>query len=108
MSWLERFAKNVADIAGESVRKAVLKGSEKLGAHPIPSERAKWIEGAMERLDALVDEEVRKRIMISTCPHTYPRKRIEKLRELYKQSGSIDSARVGEPYSVRIWASFQR
>lgn len=87
---MERFAKSVSDISGESVKKAVLKGSEKLGVHPTPSQRAKWIKGAMERLDALVDEEARKRILINTCPHTYPRKRIEKLRKQYKQLGSID------------------
>ena len=90
ISWLERFAKSVADIAGESVKKDVMKGNEKLGARPNPSQRAKWIKGAMERLDALVDEETRKRIMINTCPHTYPRKRIEELRKQYKQLGSID------------------
>jgi len=44
----------------------------------------------MERLDALVDEETRKQIMIKTCPHVYPRKRIEKLRKQYEQLGSVD------------------
>ena len=90
MSWLERFAKSVADIAGESAKKDVMKGNEKLGARPTPSQRVKWIRGAMERLDASVDEETRKRIMTNTCPHTYPRKRIEDLRKRYKQLGSID------------------
>ena len=90
MSWLERFAKNIADVAGEDAKRGVMKGSERLGPHPTPSQRAKWIKGAMERLEALVDEERRKQIMIKTCPHTYPRKRIEKLRKLYEQLGSID------------------
>jgi hypothetical protein len=90
MGWLDKFAKSIIDIAGESVKKEVMKGNEKLGSRPTPSQRAKWIKGAMERLDALVDEEAKKRIMINTCPHTYPRKRIEKLRKQYKQLGSID------------------
>jgi len=91
MSWLERFARSIADIAGEAVKKDVMKGNEKLGSHPTPSQRARWIKGAMERLNALVNEETRKRIMINTCPHTYPKKRIDELRKQYKQLGSIDN-----------------
>lgn len=90
MRWLEKFSKSIADLAGEAVKKDVMKGNERLGAHPTPAQRAKWIKGAMERLDALVDEETRKQIMIDTCPHTYPRGRIEKLRKQYKQLGSLD------------------
>jgi len=90
MSWLERFAKNIADTASESVKKKVMKDKEKLGTHPTPSQRAEWIKGAMERLNALVDEETMKQIMTDTCPHIYPKKRIEKLKRLYKQLGSID------------------
>jgi hypothetical protein len=67
-----------------------MKGSEKLGSRPTSYQRARWIKGAMERLNALADEEKRKQIMINICPHTYPRKRIEKLRKQYKQLGSID------------------
>jgi hypothetical protein len=36
-----------------------------------------------KRLEA--DEETIKQIMIKTCPHTYPKKRIEKLKKQYKQ-----------------------
>jgi len=90
LSWLERFAESIAEVAGEVVKKDVMKGSERLGLRPTSSQRAKWIRGAIERLSALVDEETRKRIMINTCPHTYPRKRIEKLRKQYRQLGSID------------------
>jgi hypothetical protein len=90
MSWLERFAKNLAESAGEGVKKDVMQGSERLGSHPTPSRKTRWIKHAVERLDALVDEETRKQIMTNTCPHTYPRKRIEKLRRQYKQLGSIN------------------
>ena len=106
MSWLERFAKSIADIAGETVKKDVMKGNEKLGSRPTSSQRAKWIKGAMERLDALVDEETRKQIMINICPHTYPRKRIEKLRKQYKQLGSIDKLLKIMYSDKSIWGNF--
>ncbi len=90
MSWLERFAKNISDVAGEAVVRDIMTGREKLGARPTPAGRARWIKGAMERLNAAVGEETTKQIMIRTCPHTYPRKRIEELRKKFKQLGSID------------------
>ena len=89
--WLEKFAESIANIASEAVKKEVMKGSEELGSRPTPSRRARWIKGAMERLDAMVDGTARKQIMIHTCPHTYPRKRIEKLRKQYRQLGNINA-----------------
>ena len=90
MSWVERFAKNVAAFAGEAVRTEVMQGSEALGDRPTPGRRARWIKSAMDRLDALVDEDIRKQIMIRTCPHTYPKQRIATLRKQYRQLGSLD------------------
>ena len=90
ITWLESFSRSIARHAGEAVREEVLRGSENLGSRPTPSRRARWVRGAMDRLEALVDEETLRQIMIDACPHTYPRKRIERMRRLYGQSGSID------------------
>jgi hypothetical protein len=90
LSWLERFAASIADRASDAVKNDVMKGAETLGSRPTPSQRARWVKGAMERLAALVDEETQIQIMVHICPHKYPKKRIEKLREQYKQLGNID------------------
>ncbi len=50
--------------AGETIRKKVMKGSEKMTEQMDDSEEmAKWVKGAMDRLDALVDEKIRIQIM---------------------------------------------
>lgn len=54
---IERFA-------GEAIRKKVMEGSEEMTEQMDDSEEiAKWVEGAMDRLDALVDERTRIQIM---------------------------------------------
>jgi len=90
MKWTDKFAESINRFAGERVRREVMKGSKKLRSSSSPSKKAEWIKGAMERLDALVDEETGKNIMIATCPHTYPKQRIQKLRSQHKQLKSID------------------
>jgi len=90
MKWIDKFAESIDRFAGENVRKEVMKSSEKLISSSNPSKKAEWIKGAMERLDASVNKETMKKIMIETCPHTYPKGRIQKLQRKYKQLGNID------------------
>lgn len=49
--------------AGEEVTKKVMKGSETIFEKTDDKKKASWMKGAMERLDKLVDEETRFRIM---------------------------------------------
>lgn len=49
--------------AGEEIRKKVMEGSEEITEKIDEKKIAEWIKGAMERLDALVDEETRFQIM---------------------------------------------
>ncbi len=50
--------------AGETIRKKVMLGSEQMTEQMDDSEEiARWVKGAMDRLDALVDERTRVQIM---------------------------------------------
>ena len=50
--------------AGEAIRKKVMEGSEEMTEQMDDSEEiARWVKGAMDRLDALVDEKTRIQIM---------------------------------------------
>lgn len=49
--------------AGETIRKKIMVGSEEITEKTDEKKIAEWIKGAMDRLDALVDEETRFRIM---------------------------------------------
>jgi hypothetical protein len=90
MKWIEKFAESIDRFADETVRKEVMEASGKLGSGSSSSQKAEWIRKAMEKLEASVDKETIKKIMIATCPHTYPRRRVQKLKERYKELGNID------------------
>lgn len=53
----------VGHFPGEAVRKKVMERGEKITAKSSKAEIAEWVKGAMDRLDALVDERVRAEIM---------------------------------------------
>lgn len=65
---VEELGGNVERFAGEEVRRGVMEGSERIASMSKEGVAA-WVKGAMERLDNLVDEETRVRIM-TTCGHT--------------------------------------
>lgn len=90
MKWIEKFTRSIDHFAGETVRKEVMEASGKLRSGSNPSQKAEWIKNAMEKLEALVGEETMKNIMIATCPHTFPKGRIQKLRRQYKKLSNID------------------
>ncbi len=52
----------VGRLAGEEAKKAFMEGSENI-AKATKEEVAQWLKGAMERLDAMAEEETRTRIM---------------------------------------------
>lgn len=92
--WLDRLAKGLAGLAGDAVSRQVMEGSEGLTSDSTPHERAEWVKGAMEQLDAAVaDEETRSKIMTG-CSHRYPEWRIQQMRAEYERLGSIDELLV--------------
>jgi hypothetical protein len=69
MKWIEKFTESIDHFAGETVRKEVMEASGKLRSGSSPTQKAVWIRKAMEKLEASVDRETIKKIMITTCPH---------------------------------------
>jgi len=90
MKWVEKFAESIDRFAGGTVRKEVTEASGKLRSGSSSTQKAEWIRKTMEKLEASVDRETIRKIMIATCPHTYPRRRVQKLKERYKKLGNID------------------
>lgn len=60
------FGGQVGDIAGSAVQEQVMAGSEKITAKTSPEGISLWMQGALDRLDALADESARLQIM-ETC-----------------------------------------
>ena len=89
-AWLAKLSTCLEEIGGAEIRNEVMKGSDGLSSHSSRQDVIEWSKGAMERLDALVDnEEVRRNIMLC-CSHIFPQSRIRKLRAEYERLGRID------------------
>jgi hypothetical protein len=63
---MEEFSGRIEQFAGAEVHKKVMEGSDEIIAAQDPVKGALWMKEAIERLDALTDEETRKQIM-TTC-----------------------------------------
>ncbi len=68
-----------------------MEGSEGLSSLSSRQEVVDWSRAAMERLDALVDEEQAKEIM-SGCACQYPRSALQGIKEDYAATGDLDKA----------------
>lgn len=65
---IKEIERNIGRIAGEEERERVMEGFEGLSGASREAV-ARWVKGAMDRLDSIVDEETRTRIMVS-CGHS--------------------------------------
>jgi hypothetical protein len=90
-SWLSKLSSCLDRAAGEEIRKKVLQGSEKLTSDSPADEIIGWTNQAMNRMDALVDEQ--KRIQIMTgCACRYPESELSEIRDAYAKTKDIDLA----------------
>jgi hypothetical protein len=88
---LRRLGVGLEDIGGEEVREAVMLGSEELSAESPRDAVIRWTSQALERLEALVDEEQCRQILCG-CACRYPSAALQVAREAYEQAGDIDTA----------------
>jgi len=87
--WLTKFAKCLDEIVGKKILEKVMQGSEELSTSLNQQEIILWTKGAMDRLDALVDEKKRIKIMVGCACH-FPEPRLLPLRAKYSETGDID------------------
>ena len=90
MKWSDKLGEGVERYAGKAARKKVLAGREMLGASPDPMAVAKWVSGAITKLDELNDEDTNREILY-VCSDKFPSDKVEALRDLYLESGSVDA-----------------
>ncbi len=90
--WLYKFSRCLDALAGEEVRKQVLQGSEKLSDQSSQEQVIAWSKAAMERLDALVDDEQKRRDIMTGCACEYPKAQLVPIRETYLETGDLDLA----------------
>lgn len=88
--WDNRFAAHTDQVLGIDARKEIMKGSNTLFTLESGMEtRTQWLKAAIERLDALADDDEKFEIL-SQCAHEFSEKRIGDLRAIYEETGSVD------------------
>jgi len=88
-AWLVKFSRCLDEIAGQEIRKKVMKGSGKLSSHSSRQEVIVWTKKAMERLELLADEDKRKTIMTG-CACQYPKSALQEARKTYQETKDVD------------------
>jgi len=62
---IDEIQRNIERLAGPEVARQVMEGREQLKDSTKPPKIAMWVQGAMERLDALVDQTTREQVMLN-------------------------------------------
>jgi hypothetical protein len=90
-AWLKKLSALLGEVAGEETRAEVMRGSASLSSAASTDEVIHWTQGAMERLDSMVDERSR-RAILTGCACQYPVAALQGVRQTYEESGDIDLA----------------
>jgi effector-binding domain-containing protein len=87
--WEKRLTESLSRALTEEASRQILQGIQLLAWESARQERVEWVQGALERLDALTTEKQRFEIL-SRCAHVFSPKRIERLRAIYEQNQDVD------------------
>jgi hypothetical protein len=87
--WERLLGEGAEQVLGPEARRVLMQGSEGFNPQSTFEEYLAWIQGAIERLDALTDDEEKKCQVVSRCAHVFPQERIDHLRAIYEQ-GEFD------------------
>jgi hypothetical protein len=89
--WLAALGEGLAQYAGDEVRGRVMAGVEEITLETPPPERAAWVAGALERLEAEVTDEATRSKIMQCCSDRFPTRRIAQMKAEYERLGSIDA-----------------
>lgn len=88
--WLAKFRKCLEETVDEETARKVMIGSESVAASDVQIEIINWTKEAIDRLDTLVDERNRRKIMAGCVCH-FPEKLLLPLRAKYAETKDIDT-----------------
>ena len=100
--WDRLLAAGVENTLGPAARDQVMAGIEQITPESSLEAYTGWIREAMDRLDALTDDPVKKYQILSCCAHVFPGERIAHLRAIYEQRHQVDDV-LREMYKDPAW-----
>lgn len=99
--WDRMLGEGTEQYLGVDARSTLMQGVEAITPNSSFAEYTTWITGAMQRLDALTDDQEKKCRVLANCAHVFPQERIDLLREVYLHGGVDEVLR--EMYSDDFW-----
>jgi effector-binding domain-containing protein len=99
--WDRLLSEGAQKVLGAEACRKLMQDIESITPASTFEEYMGWIQGAMQRLDGLTDDEDRKCRLVSHCAHVFPQERIDHLRGIYQQDG-LDQV-LREMYSDHFW-----
>lgn len=85
--WDRLLAAGAEEVLGVDARQRLMQGIESITPESSFDDYAAWVQGAIDRLDALTDDEGKKCRVVSHCAHVFPQERIDLMRSIYERSG---------------------
>ena len=99
--WDCLLGEGVEKVLGSEARDKLMQGKEMIAPETSFADYTTWIQGAMDRLDKLTNDEEVKCLVVSHCAHVFPQERIDLLRSVY-QKGEFDDI-LREMYRDDFW-----
>ncbi|HNT55634.1 MAG TPA: hypothetical protein PKG95_13025 [Anaerolineaceae bacterium] len=99
--WERLLAEGAERILGSAARQMIMSGVDSIDPATSFTEYVAWIQGAVERLDALPIDDEQKCQVVSHCAHVFPQERIDHLRAIYEH-GTVDDV-LREMYQDDFW-----
>ncbi len=99
--WERLLAEGAEKVLGVEARQRLMQGIESITPESSFDDYTAWIQGAIERLDALTGDEEKKCQVVSHCAHVFPQERIDHLRLIYERGQFDDILR--EMYTDDFW-----
>jgi effector-binding domain-containing protein len=99
--WDRLLAEGAEKVLGAEARRMLMQGIGSITPSSSFDDYTTWIQGAIERLDALTDDDEIKCRVVSHCAHVFPQERIDHLRAIYERGEFDDILR--EMYTDDFW-----
>lgn len=100
--WDNKLQKNLDKVLDDKEKsKNIMKYKELFYVETSREEKNQWVKSVLKELDIVADN-YQKYEILSNCAHEFSQKRIDKLRDIYLVSGSIDAV-VEEMQKDYLW-----
>jgi predicted hydrocarbon binding protein len=90
VGWESKFDKNLERVLGKQKKEQILEGFDKIRVDTPQDERSGIIADALRKLDDVATEDEKYEVL-SWCGHEFPAELIEDMRDLYRETKSIDT-----------------